>query len=570
MSDSNGDQAVVTFSDLDLAEPVRAALPAMGYAAPTPIQSMTIPHLLEGRDLVGQAQTGTGKTAAFALPLLSRLDPGLAAPQVLVLTPTRELAIQVSEAFKQHAAKMPGVRVLPVYGGTGYGSQLSGLRRGPQVVVGTPGRVMDHMNRGTLKLVGLTALVLDEADEMLRMGFIDDVEWVLERTPAGRQIALFSATMPPAIRRIARQYLNEPVELSIQARTTAADTIHQRFVVVRERDKVEALSRILEAEPTDGVLVFVRTRIASAELAKRLEARGLVRCEALNGDMAQNYRERVVEGFRRGRLDVLVATDVAARGLDVDRISHVINFDPPGDAEGYVHRIGRTGRAGRTGEAILFLTPRGQRLATAFGRALRQRIEPMEVPGAEAINLARIRRFHDKITTVLEAGSLDLFEELVSTYAAENQVRPEQVAAALARLVHGDRPMMFEGDPLEPVAKPRPRARGREPRGDCAPTTEMERYRIEVGRRQNVRPGNIVGAIANEAGIKGSHIGRIDVFRNHSTVDLPTGMPTRVFRSLQKVWICNRQLRISKMTGHTPKAHKRVSKHRKGEHRRRA
>ena len=563
----------------------------MGYEVPTPIQSMTIPHLLEGRDLVGQAQTGTGKTAAFALPLLSRLDTSLAAPQILVLTPTRELTIQLTEAFEHHAAKMRGVRVLPVYGGAGYGAQLKGLRQGAQVVVGTPGRVMDHMNRGTLKLDSLAALVLDEADEMLHMGFIDDVEWVLERAPEGRQIALFSATMPPAIRRIARKYLNKPEELSIHARTTAAETIRQRYVVVTERDKLEALTRILEVEATDGVLVFVRTRSTSAELAERLEARGKVRCAALNGDMAQAHRERVVGSFRRGRLDVLVATDVAARGLDVDRISHVINFDPPRDAEGYVHRIGRTGRAGRTGEAILLLSPREQRAAVVFGRVLRQQIEPMKVPDAQAINAARTKRFHEEITSVLEAGSQEAFGDLISSYVAEHEVQPEEVAAALARIVHGDRPMLYEDNYRfieirprpSPQSKPRPRDRGPRDRGPRdrrpppvrPPTTEMERYRIEVGRRQDVKPGNIVGAIANEAGLEGRHIGRINVFRNHSTIDLPAGMPPRIFQSLQNVWVCKRQLKISKLAGHAKKAHEahkaqKNPNNRKGTYERRA
>lgn len=566
VTDSIGDRTVATFSELDLSEPVQAALSDMGYEAPTPIQSMTIPHLLEGRDLVGQAQTGTGKTAAFALPLLSRLDTSLRAPQVLVLTPTRELAIQVSKAFDQHAAKMSGVRVLSVYGGAGYGDQLHGLRRGVHVVVGTPGRVMDHMNRGTLKLDSLAALVLDEADEMLHMGFIDDVEWVLERTPASRQIALFSATMPPAIRRIARRYLNEPEELSIHTRTTAAETIRQRYVVVRNCDKLEALRRILEAETTDGVLIFVRTRNGSAELAERLEARGQVRCCALNGDMAQSHRERVVESFRRGHLDILVATDVAARGLDVDRISHVINYDPPADAEGYVHRIGRTGRAGRTGEAILLISPRERQLPAAFGRVLRQRIEPMQVPSAQVINKARIKGFHDKITATVEAGSLDFYEELINSYLAEHQVPPEQVAAALARLAQGDQPVLLEGDIFEPKERSRSRERGRKPHPGRAPTVGLERYRIEVGHQHEVKPGNIVGAIANEAGLEGRSIGRLDIYGDHSTIELPAGMPTQIFKRLQKVRVCQQQLRISKMFGHRSKGRK-IPKSRKGSQR---
>ena len=351
------DEALKTFADFELIPEVLAAVRDVGYETPTPIQIPTIPHLLAGRDVVGQAQTGTGKTAAFALPLLSRLDLKRADPQILVLTPTRELAIQVAEAFQTYASHLRGFQVLPVYGGQDYAVQLRQLKRGVHVIVGTPGRLMDHMRRGTLKLSGLRTVVLDEADEMLRMGFIEDVEWILSQTPPQRQVALFSATMPSAIRRIAQQYLRDPAEITIKLRTTTAETIRQRYWIVTGVHKLDALTRLLETEPFDGVLVFVRTRIAAVELADRLQARGYA-TSALNGDMPQKQREQTITRLKAGKLDILVATDVAARGLDVERISHVINFDIPNDTEAYVHRIGRTGRAGRSGEAILFVAPR--------------------------------------------------------------------------------------------------------------------------------------------------------------------------------------------------------------------
>jgi len=346
-----------SFRDLALSEPVLRALADVGYESPSPIQAATIPVLLSGADMLGQAQTGTGKTAAFALPALSRIDLSGHEPQVLVLVPTRELALQVSEAFQRYAAHIKGFHVLPIYGGQSYQPQLNALRRGVHVVVGTPGRVIDHMNRGTLKLTGLTMLVLDEADEMLRMGFVDAVESILEQTPPRRQVALFSATLPAPIRRIAQKHLRSPVEVTIKSKTTTATNIRHRFWLVSGMHKLDALTRILEAETFDGMLVFTRTKHSTVELAEKLEARGFA-AAPLNGDIPQQQRERTVARLKAGQIDILVATDVAARGLDVERIGHVVNYDVPYDTESYVHRVGRTGRAGRKGEAILFIAPR--------------------------------------------------------------------------------------------------------------------------------------------------------------------------------------------------------------------
>ena len=401
-----------SFSDLELAAPLLTALEGVGYEKPSPIQAQAIPHLLQGLDLLGHAPTGTGKTAAFALPLLSRLDLDDKQVQVMVLTPTRELAIQVAEAFQRYATHLRGFHVLPIYGGQDYSGQLRQLKRGVHVVVGTPGRIMDHMRRGTLRLGGLKALVLDEADEMLRMGFIEEVEWILEQIPETRQMALFSATMPREIERIARRHLDDPKEISIKAKTATAETIRQRYWVVSGLHKLDALTRILEVEPFDAVLIFVRTKTATSELADRLEARGYS-AAAMNGDMVQKQREQMVERLKKGSLDILVATDVAARGLDVDRISHVVNYDVPHDTESYIHRIGRTGRAGRHGEAILFVAPRERRMFLAIERASRQRIEPLELPSTVRVNIKRIADFKQKITDVLAAGELAFMQGLV-------------------------------------------------------------------------------------------------------------------------------------------------------------
>jgi ATP-dependent RNA helicase DeaD len=554
---------VTAFNQLALTKPLLTVLDEVGYETPSPIQAQTIPLLLEGKDVLGQAQTGTGKTAAFALPLLSRLDLKQKDPQVLVLAPTRELAIQVAEAFQKYASHMKGFHVLPVYGGQDYRGQIRALQRGVHVVVGTPGRVMDHMRRGTLKLDKLSALVLDEADEMLRMGFIDDVEWILEQTPAHRQIALFSATMPQQIRRIANQYLNEPAHITIKVKTTTADTIRQRYWPVSGVHKLDALTRILEAELFDGMLVFVRTRTATVELSEKLEARGYASA-ALNGDIPQNQRERTVTNLKNGKLDIIVATDVAARGLDVDRISHVVNYDIPYDTEAYVHRIGRTGRAGRQGDAILFVAPREKRLLSAIEKATRQKIEIMELPSTELINDKRIARFKQRITDTLAAEDLSFFSQLIEQYEQEHNVPAEEIAAALAQLLQGDAPFLLKKQPPRKDSQHRadssrsqpqrqagdrqPRQQGeRSSRKDAPPEKGMERFRIEVGHKHNVMPGNIVGAIANEAGIESQYIGRINIHDDHSLVDLPEGMPKEIFNDLKYVWVSGQQLKISRL-----------------------
>ena len=443
MSTPAGDDAPsLRFADLGLPPAVMAAVEAVGYESPSPIQAATIPALLKGRDVLGQAQTGTGKTAAFALPILSRIELKPGKPQALVLAPTRELAIQVAEAFQRYAAHMHGFQVLPIYGGQSYGPQLQALRRGVHVVVGTPGRVIDHLDKGTLDLSELKTLVLHEGDEMLRMGFIDDVEAVLKKTPPTRQVALFSATMPPPIRRIAQTYLREPSEIAIEAKTRTADNIRQRFWQVSGLHKLDALTRILEAEPFDAMIVFARTKLATDELAQKLQARGFS-AAAINGDVQQAQRERTIQALKDGKIDILIATDVAARGLDVDRISHVVNYDVPYDTESYVHRIGRTGRAGRSGEAILFIAPRERNLLRSIERATRQPIEPMELPTVEAINDVRIAKFKQQITDTLEAGGLEMFQRMIEEYEQANNVPAVEIASALAKMFRGDVPLLL-------------------------------------------------------------------------------------------------------------------------------
>lgn len=565
------------FHELGLSEPLRKALKSVGYETPTPIQAQVIPGMLQGSDIVGVAQTGTGKTAAFALPLLSKMDLRKKKPQVLVLAPTRELAIQVAEAFKHYAAYMQGFHVLPIYGGQDYGIQLRQLKRGVHVIVGTPGRVMDHMKRGTLKLDALSCLVLDEADEMLRMGFIDDVEWILEQTPPERQTALFSATMPQAIRHIAQRHLRKPVEITIKARTATVEATRQRYWMVNGLHKLDALTRILEAEAFEAILVFVRTRTATVELAEKLDARGY-EAAPLNGDIPQKKRERTVELLRTGKIDILVATDVAARGLDVDRISHVINYDIPYDTESYVHRIGRTGRAGRSGEAILFIAPRERRLLRAIENATRQKIEMMQLPTTEAINDRRIANFKQRITDTLAAENLDFYSQILEQYRQEHNIPALDIAAALAKMVQGDEPLLITNKPqkIEIAFEDTPlktRDSSRRRRTVSEPDEGMERFRIEVGAADGVKPGNIVGAIANEVGIDSDYIGRIEIYENFSTVDLPEGMPREVFRYLKKVWFAGKQLRISRVNGSASpqKAKKRNnfhSKHKKKQARR--
>ncbi len=564
------DTTVTFFKDLNLSDPVLKSLNSVGYETPTPIQAQTIPPLLDGKDVLGEAQTGTGKTAAFALPILSRIDTKKKLPQVLVLAPTRELAIQVAEAFQRYAAKIKGFHVLPVYGGQDYSGQIRALKRGVHVVVGTPGRVMDHMRRGTLNVSELDCLVLDEADEMLRMGFIDDVEWVMEQTPQERQIALFSATMPKEIRRIAQRYLKDPEEITIKVKTTTAETIRQRFMTVSGVQKLDALTRILEVEAFDAIIIFVRTKTATVELTEKLSARGYG-VAAINGDIAQNQRERTINQFKKGKLDILIATDVAARGLDVQRISHVINYDIPYDTESYVHRIGRTGRAGREGEAILFVAPREKRMLSSIERATRKKIEPMELPSTKVINEKRVDRFKDKINDTIANGGLTFFEKLLTDYQQENDVSTVTVAAALAKLLQGDEPMLIEknekrqrgSDERSQDRRPRrssdERNKGRQSKernhSDVekgarssrkgAPSVKMEQFRLEVGKNDGVQPGNIVGAIANETGLDGDLIQKVKILDDHSTVQLPEGMPRSLFRSLKKVWVSGKQLNVT-------------------------
>ncbi|HEB94301.1 MAG TPA: DEAD/DEAH box helicase [Gammaproteobacteria bacterium] len=559
-----------TFQAMGLAAPILKAVEDAGYEQPSAIQAESIPLLLEGRDLLGQAQTGTGKTAAFALPLLSRIDVKRAAVQLLVLAPTRELAIQVAEAFQSYAHHLKNFHVLPIYGGQSYTNQLRQLKRGVQVVVGTPGRVMDHIRRGTLDLSGLQALVLDEADEMLRMGFIDDVEWILEQTPKKRQIALFSATMPAVVRKVAERHLNNPVVVKIATKTTTVTTIRQRYWAVSGLHKLDALTRILESEDFDGMIVFVRTKTATVELADKLAARGYA-STALNGDIPQNNRERIIQRLKKGQLDILVATDVVARGLDVERISHVINYDVPHDTESYVHRIGRTGRAGRKGDAILFVAPRERRMLSAIERATRQSIEAMQMPTASDINVQRIERFKQRISETLDNQNLDIFNQIVGEYQHEHDSDPLTIAAALAHMAQGKEPLLLSDKPQRRERPPRIVAEGRDgrqgraerpqrpPRTSSAtpsntprplkehPDVEMSRFRLAVGYSHDVKPGNIVGAIANEAGIDSQYIGHIEIFEDFTTIDLPADMPKDIFMALKKTWVCGQKLDINRL-----------------------
>jgi ATP-dependent RNA helicase DeaD len=677
------------FRELGLDAAVLQALAEVGYEVPTPIQAATIPALLAGSDVLGQAQTGTGKTAAFALPLLSRIDLTRAQTQALVLVPTRELALQVAEAFQSYATHLKSFHVLPVYGGQSYTPQMRGLKRGAHVVVGTPGRIMDHMKRGTLELTGVSVLVLDEADEMLQMGFVDDIEWILEQTPPERQVALFSATLPAAIRRIAQRHLRSPAEITIQSKTNTAANIRQRYWLVSGVHKLDALTRILEAEVFDAMLVFVRTKLETVELAERLQARGFD-AAALNGDIPQQQRERTINALKAGEVDIVVATDVAARGLDVERVSHVVNYDIPYDSESYIHRIGRTGRAGRKGEAILFVAPRERNMLRIIEKATRQRIAEMDLPSIAAVNEQRVARFKQRLGAALTAGEGAVFRELIEEFEREQNVPAIDIAAALASLLHGSAPLLLseragegpravgEGDRPrgreereprrsreerggrpqrgrgEPERRGRRAERGRgeferrgpsaergrgefeergrsaergrgefEERGPRAEREERERagpeglgqlaegglgdpddrgrqaergrgeleaeggrneapargsgggqhkgeggerdapagrrrrradaegvtyerFRVEVGHVHGVKPGNIVGAIANEAGLEGRYIGHVDIREDHSFVDLPEGMPKEIFRSLKKVRVAGRELRIAR------------------------
>ncbi|MBS0024991.1 DEAD/DEAH box helicase [Microbacterium paraoxydans] len=544
------------FEELGITGPVLKAIRDLGYETPSPIQAATIPTLLSGRDVVGMAQTGTGKTAAFALPVLERLDTAQKTPQALVLAPTRELALQVCEAFESYASRMKGVHVLPVYGGQGYGVQLSALRRGVHVVVGTPGRIMDHLAKGTLDLSELQYLVLDEADEMLKMGFAEDVEQILAQTPEEKQVALFSATMPAQIRRLAQQYLRDPEEITVKSKTATNTNITQRYLVVSYAQKVDALTRILEVENFDGMIVFVRTKNETETLAEKLRARGYS-AAAINGDVPQVQRERSVNQLKDGKLDILVATDVAARGLDVERISHVINFDIPTDTESYVHRIGRTGRAGRTGDAISFITPRERYLLKHIEKATRQTPTQMQLPTTEDVNTTRLARFDDAITTALsETARIDAFRDIIDHYVRHHDVPESDVAAALAVVAQGDRPLLLDpaDDPLAKAVAADNRPPRERPTRDTRETREpRERrgrgdyaaYRIEVGRRHRVEPRQIVGALANEGGLGRDDFGAINIRPDFSIVELPANLDPAVLKKLRDTRISGRLIEIT-------------------------
>ncbi|MAS53236.1 DEAD/DEAH box helicase [Nocardioides sp.] len=562
MNDISEQSTEPTFEDLGLGDAVLKALRDVGYENPSTIQAQTIPPLLAGNDLVGLAQTGTGKTAAFALPILDQLDVRQKSVQALVLAPTRELALQVCEAFQKYAAHTKGVHVLPVYGGQAYGVQLSALRRGVHVVVGTPGRIMDHLEKGTLDLSELKFLVLDEADEMLNMGFADDVETILADTPDTKQVALFSATMPAQIRRLSKKYLNDPVEITVKGKTATAANITQRYLIVSYPQKVDALTRILEVENFEGMIVFVRTKNETETLAEKLRARGLS-AMAINGDVAQVQRERTVNQLKAGKLDILVATDVAARGLDVERISHVVNYDIPTDTESYVHRIGRTGRAGRSGDAISFVTPRERYLLKHIEKATRQPLTEMSLPSVEDVNVTRLTRFDDQITAALEDGNrIEQFRDIVAHYVRHHDVPEADVAAALAVVAQGDTPLLL--DPAaerklrqETFAKDRPdrgasagRGAGsseRRPRGGN--DQPMKAYKIQVGKRHKVEPRQIVGAIANEGGLSRSDFGHIQIRPDFSVVELPAELSPETWKKLENTRISGKLIELAEDRG---------------------
>jgi len=551
----------MTFADLGLGDKVLAALRDVGYETPSAIQAATIPTLLEGRDVVGLAQTGTGKTAAFALPILDQLDLSQKTPQALVLAPTRELALQVCEAFEKYASHTKGVHVLPIYGGQGYGVQLSALRRGVHIVVGTPGRIMDHLAKGTLDLSELKFLVLDEADEMLKMGFAEDVETILADTPDTKQVALFSATMPSAIRRMSQQYLRDPEEITVKSKTTTSANTTQRYLVVSFQQKMDALTRILETENFDGMIVFGRTKSVTEEIAEKLRARGYS-AAAINGDVAQPVREKTVNQLKSGKLDILVATDVAARGLDVERISHVVNFDIPTDTESYVHRIGRTGRAGRSGDAISFVTPRERGLVRAIERATRQELTEMQLPSVDEVNVTRLARFDDRITAALgETARIERFRDIIAHYVRHNDVPEVDVAAALAVVAQGESPLLLDpsAEPERPARFDRDRPEratrfdregdDRGPRKERTPRAGMATYRIAVGKRHRVEPRQIVGALANEGGLKRDDFGAIQIRPDFSLVELPADLPRNTLDRLADTRISGKLIELRLDTG---------------------
>ena len=600
-SDSSGtsNETTITFADLNLSKEVLQSVEEAGYESPSAIQAETIPHLLEGRDLIGQAQTGTGKTAAFSLPLLSKLDLSSKDTQILVLAPTRELAIQVAEAMQSYARHLKGFHVMPIYGGQNIGIQLKQLRRGAHVVVGTPGRVMDHLRRKTLKLGNLKAMVLDEADEMLRMGFIDDVETILKETPDTRQTVLFSATMPNAIKRITQKYLNNPVDIKVKTKTSTVSTITQYYWAGKTSHKLDALTRLLEAEEFGGIIIFVRTKNMTTELAEKLAARGYS-AVPLNGDVQQSMREKIVNRLKKGSIDIIVATDVVARGLDVERITHVINYDMPADNESYVHRIGRTGRAGRKGTAILFVPPNGKRALAGIERATGQTIEPLKLPSPQDISEARINRFKDMVAETAASQKLDFYEKIIADLEEKGDLTPRQISATLAFLVQRDRPLLVtprDNIPESNLGDRSERGNNRRDgrnnsRGDSRDKRGRDRinnqdrsnnrssnrrkgvtqpgmvtYRLDVGDSDGTEPRHIVGAIANEAGVESQYIQNIDISANHSTVDLPESMPKEIEQHLKGVRVMGKQLQLRKFTGEksTDKPKKKFGKKKKNQ-----
>ncbi|MGV0037620.1 DEAD/DEAH box helicase [Mycobacterium colombiense] len=534
LSDSSTEAASTTFADLQINPSVLRAIADVGYESPTGIQAATIPALMAGSDVVGLAQTGTGKTAAFAIPILSKIDVTSTATQALVLAPTRELALQVAEAFSRYGAHLPKINVLPIYGGSSYSVQLAGLRRGAHVVVGTPGRVIDHLERGTLDLSHVDYLVLDEADEMLTMGFAEEVDRILSETPEYKQVALFSATMPPAIRKITTKYLHDPLEVSTKAKTATAENISQRYIQVAGPRKMDALTRVLEVEPFEAMIVFVRTKQATEEVAERLRARGFS-AAAINGDIPQGQRERTVAALKDGSIDILVATDVAARGLDVERISHVLNYDIPHDTESYVHRIGRTGRAGRSGTALLFVSPRERHLLKAIEKATRQTLTEAELPTVEDVNAQRVAKFADSITTALGAPGIELFRKLVQDYEREHDTPMADIAAALALQSRDGEEFLMAPEPPPERRERRTERRDRPERPRSA--KPLATYRIAVGKRHKIGPGAIVGAIANEGGLHRSDFGHIAIGPDFSLVELPAKLPKSTFKRLENTRI---------------------------------
>ena len=572
---SQCEEAIVTIDDLGLSKEVLHAVHDLGFESPTPIQERSIPVVLSGKDMIGQAQTGTGKTAAFSLPILSRIDCKRNCIQALILEPTRELAIQSAEACQSFSKYIKDFRVAPIYGGASYENQIRTLRRGAQVVVATPGRLIDLIERGKVDLSNLSFMVIDEADEMLRMGFIDDVDWILSNTPDSRQTVLFSATMPPVIAKIAKNHLTDPVDVRIESKTTTATTVHQRYWIASGAHKIDAMTRILEVENYDAVIVFVRTKTDAEDVSNKLMARGLA-CAALHGDIPQRQREKIIDRLKAGQLDIIIATDVAARGLDVDRITHVFNYDIPYDAESYVHRIGRTGRAGRTGEAILFVSPRERRALRLIERVTGQKIEPMQMPSVADVNKARLENFKNQVMETIAEGNLEMYEEVISELLSDDSIEVETLCAALAKMVQKDGTLLLDDSKPEPRMRTfdddnyseRGQRRGL-PSAEAAPLREypemaMVRFRVAVGRKDGVKPGQIVGAIANEGNIESKFIGEISIFDTFTTVDLPDGMPKDTMHILAQARVCGRPLDLRLYTAEPPRSRGGRDRNRKG------